>query len=170
MPFVCEPLNADYHNLTQFACGNEDMDRWLRDTAVRGQKQGTGRTFVWVEEGDNKVAAYFTLSSHLLQRDTLGLSRTKAKSVPAQLPAILLGRLALDGPLRGHEPPLGPALLTSALQRCVLAAEIAAARYVVVDAIDDAAFRFYTRFGFDRIPGTMRLVRLLAEIAADLGP
>jgi GNAT superfamily N-acetyltransferase len=163
--YLCEPFNES-HDLSQFACGNESMDNWLRSSALRGEKQKTGRTYVWCNDGEQAVLAYFTLAANLIERDSLGLSRSKSKSLPSQLPAILLARLALHVDLRGQG--LGQALLANALTMCVAAGDIAAARYVVVDAIDDAAIRFYAKFGFQLIRGSQRMTKLLSDIAQDL--
>jgi hypothetical protein len=64
---------------------------------------------------------------------------------------------------------LGGELLWDALSRTVAASEIAAARLVVVDAIDDDAKRFYAHHGFIAIPGNeARLVQKINDIAAAL--
>jgi GNAT superfamily N-acetyltransferase len=172
--FVCQRLSQS-HDVSKFDCGNEQLSNWLRSSAMRGQVQDTGRTFVWIPEpgseweavyGANEVLAYFTLSQHLLVSADLGMSKNKLRSLPRQLPAVLLAKLALDVRLRGRG--LGGVLLATALQRCVLASELAAARFVVVDAIDDQASQFYERFDFEPVPETQRLVRPVADIAAEL--
>jgi GNAT superfamily N-acetyltransferase len=162
--FTSEPLN-DSHVLTSFDSGKEPLDRWLRQSAGRGQLQDTGRTFVW-HAGDGEVVAYFTLTGHALHRDSL--SKKQAHSLPADVPAILLAKLALDVSLHGQG--LGGELLLDALTRCVRAGEMVASRFVVVDAIDDNAASFYEKFGFTPIPDTdpVRLLRRLKSIAADL--
>lgn len=164
MNFTSEPLN-DSHILTSFDSGKEPLDRWLRQSAGRGQLQDTGRTFVW-HVGDGEVVAYFTLTGHALHRESL--SKKQAHSLPAEVPAILLAKLALDVSLHGQG--LGGELLLDALTRCVRAGEIVASRFVVVDAIDESAVSFYEKYGFTRIPTTVpvRLLRRLKSIAADL--
>jgi GNAT superfamily N-acetyltransferase len=69
-----------------------------------------------------------------------------------------------------HGQGLGADLLIDALTRCVQAGQLVASRYVVVDAINEAAARFYAQYGFTMIPGTepARLQRRLKDIAADL--
>jgi ribosomal protein S18 acetylase RimI-like enzyme len=96
------------------------------------------------------------------------LSKKQANSLPAEVPAILLAKLALDVSLQGQG--LGDELLLDALTRCVRAGEIVASRFVVVDAIDEDAAKFYEKYGFMRIPDTapVRLLRRLKSIAADL--
>jgi GNAT superfamily N-acetyltransferase len=81
---------------------------------------------------------------------------------------VLLARLALDRSLQGQG--LGGELLLDALSRAVQASEIAAARLMVVDAIDDSAAAFYEHHGFVLVPGNrQRLVQKMSDIAAALG-
>jgi ribosomal protein S18 acetylase RimI-like enzyme len=166
MELISELLN-DTHVLSSFSCGNDSLDRWLRTSALRGNLQDTGRTWV-IHEGDGVVVGYYTLAGHALHRGTL--SRSQARSLPVEVPAILLAKLAVDISLQGQS--VGKDLLLEALERCVAAGEVVAARYVVVDAVDDRAASFYEKYGFQRIPNTdpIRLLRRLREIAADLRP
>jgi predicted N-acetyltransferase YhbS len=90
-------------------------------------------------------------------------------TTPVEVPAILLAKLAVDISLQGQG--VGRDLLLDALERCVAAGDIAAARYVVVDAVDDHAASFYDKYGFQRIPNTdpIQMHRRLRDIASDLG-
>jgi len=64
---------------------------------------------------------------------------------------------------------LGGELLWDALSRAVKASEIAAARLVVVDAIDASAARFYERYGFIAVPeNPHRLVQKMSDVVAAL--
>lgn len=164
MTFLSEQL-TDQHVLSSFDSSNAELDRWLMRSAARAQVQSTGRTWVW-HTGDNQVVAYFTLAAHVLHREAL--PRSHQRSVPREIPAILLAKLALDRQLHGQH--LGEQLLLDALTRCVAAGQLVASRYVVVDAIDDHAAGFYAKYGFSPIPQTSptRLVRRLSAIAADL--
>jgi len=87
---------------------------------------------------------------------------------PRQVPAVLVARLALDKTLHGQD--LGGALLADGLTRVVVATQTAAARFVVVDAIDESAAAFYEHHGFRRIPETGRLVQKISDVAAALEP
>ncbi len=167
MDLISELLD-ERHVLTQFSCGNESLDRWLKESAIRGNVQDTGRTFV-IHGGDQEVLGYYTLAAHALHRDSLALSKNKARSLPQELPAVLLAKLAVDGSLK--DQGYGKDLLLEALEKCVDAAELVASRFVIVDAIDAPAAAFYEHFGFERIPGTnpVRLQRRISDIAADLG-
>jgi GNAT superfamily N-acetyltransferase len=80
------------------------------------------------------------------------------------VPAYLLARLALDQSLHGQG--LGSELLIDALQVIVAAAETAAGRLILVDAIDDAAHAFYRHHDFVPIAGGRRLAMKVATARA----
>ena len=124
----------------------------------------TAKTFVW-HAGDGVVVAYFSLAAHLIVRERL--PKKVGRGSPDAIPAILLARLALTRNLHGRG--LGGELLWDALSRAVAASEIAAARVVVVDAIDEAAARFYEHHGFARVPrDESKLVQEVGDVAAAL--
>lgn len=164
MAFTSELLRED-HDSTGFDSGNVDLDSWLRDHAMHASAMNTGRTFIW-HAGDGVVVAYFTLAAHLVARETL--AKRTGRGSPDVIPAILLARLALDRAQQGQG--LGSELLWDALSRAVAANRQAAARLVVVDAVDERAASFYGHFGFEPIPGNRaRLVQKLSSIEAALG-
>lgn len=153
------------HVVSSFISGNDHLDRWLRNSAARGNKQNTGRTWV-IHEGDKVVLGYYTLAAHVLHRESL--STRTGRGLPTEIPSILLAKLALDLSLQGQG--FGRNLLLEALSKCVSSGLIVASRFVVVDAIDERAATFCERYGFLRISGTdpARLHRKLSDIAADL--
>jgi predicted GNAT family N-acyltransferase len=157
------PLGDD-HDLTGFRCGNAELDRWLVEFARTAEAKRVSRTFVWTLRGE--VIGYYSISAHLLQRDDLPAKLGRCN--PSQIPAVLLGRLALHERLRGQHR--GGELLADALSRILDATDTVAARFVVVDAIDENAVGFYLHHGFRPIPDTMRLVQKLSDIAAALHP
>lgn len=111
------------------------------------------------------VVAYYSLAAHVLVKDQL--PRALGRGSPERIPAVLLARLALDRRLQGQG--LGAVALAEALGRVVEATRLVAARFVVVDAIDEAATGFYEHHGFKTIPGSMRLVQKLSDVTAALG-
>jgi GNAT superfamily N-acetyltransferase len=160
--YTCEPLN-DRHDLGPFDSGQPDLDRWLREHARSAEARRTARTFIWLDDGGSAIA-YYTIAAHLLQR--ADLPRSIGRGNPNHIPAILLARLALVRTLHGQG--LGGALLADALTRIVAATTVVAARFVVVDAIDEPAALFYERHGFRRIPTTNRLIQMVSDIATAL--
>jgi GNAT superfamily N-acetyltransferase len=157
------PLGHD-HDLTGFRCGNATLDGWLIEFARTAEAKRVSRTFVRTEHGD--VIAYYTISAHLLQREDLPAKLGRGN--PTQIPAVLLGRLALHERLRGQHR--SGELLADALGRILEATDTIAARFVVADAINENAVGFYLHHGFRPIPSTMRLVQKLNDIAAALHP
>jgi GNAT superfamily N-acetyltransferase len=162
--FVSETL-ADHHLLDKFSSGNPALDAWLQRHARHAQSMRTAQTFVWHTE-DQVVVAYFSLAAHLVVRAEL--PTRIGRGSPDAIPAVLLARLALDRSLHGQG--LGGELLVDALSRTVQASDVAAARLVVVDAIDEAAASFYEHHGFVAVPDNpQRLVQKISDIAAALG-
>lgn len=156
-----EPI-GDQHNLERFSCGNETLDRWLREQALRAQRAGVSHTTVWVTADDPAVVAYHAVAPTQLAR--IDLPSRSLSAGYSTLPAFLIGRLALDRSLHGQG--LGSQLLLDALERIIDATELVGGRLIVVDAIDDDAARFYIHHGFQPIEGSSRLVMKLATARA----
>jgi GNAT superfamily N-acetyltransferase len=162
-PWSSEPL-GEQHDLTRFACGNDTLDAWLREHALRAHRAGVSNTTVWTASTDNVVVAYHAIAPTQLARADLP-SRSLSAGY-STLPGFLVGRLALDRSLQGQG--LGGQLLLDALERILAASELAGGRLIAVDAIDDAAERFYIHHGFQPIAGTPRRVMKIATARAAL--
>ncbi len=142
-----------HHHLDEFHSGKEILDRWLQAHALACQQMDVARTFVLVEA--ERVVGYFSLTMGCVQR---------AEAPPALVRG-LLARLAVDAHYQGKG--LGALLLAEALRKAVAAGEAAAARLVVVDALDEAAARFYVHHGFVAVPEhPLRLYRRMKDIRA----
>lgn len=164
MTYRLEPLQRE-HDLGPFDCGNADLTEWLQRHAHHAASQGT-RTFVLVDEATGVVAGYFAIAPHLVEREEM--PRGIGRGAPRQVPAILLAKLALDRSNHGHG--LGSELLVRVLRTIVESARVAGGKLVVVDAIDDAAARFYEHHDFEAVPGgASRLVKKLSTVADALG-
>ncbi len=163
MTFRLEPL-ADHHDLSAFACGNPELDDWLRIHARNATGQGT-RTYVLLDE-DDQVVGYFAVAPHTIERAQL--AKKSARGAPEHIPAILLAKLALAEHLQGQH--LGSELLVIALDTIVEAARRAGGKFLVIDAIDDTAAAFYTRHEFEPMPADPhRFTRKLSTIAKAIG-
>jgi predicted N-acetyltransferase YhbS len=158
-----ERLNAD-HDLNAFDSGNDDLDRWLRRHAFMAQEMDSARTFVVTR--DDRVLGYFSLTMGSVRREDA--PTRLVRGLPAYpVGMVLLARLAVDRPEQGSG--LGGTLLAEALRKAVIAGEAAAARLVVVDAVDENAARFYERHGFIPAPEhRLRLYRRMKDIARSL--
>jgi GNAT superfamily N-acetyltransferase len=141
-----EPLTAQ-HAVDQFACGKEVLDRWLKNQALENEKRGASKTYV-VCDGDIRVVAYFCLANgSVSKKATPGKLKRR---MPEPIPVILLGRLAVDEQYHGRG--IGRGMLQDAFFRARRAAEISAARALLVHALDEEAKQFYIRHGFIESP------------------
>ena len=154
------------HDLSTFRSGQDALDGWLRNHALASQRMDSARTFVLIQQED--VVGYFSLTMGSVLRSDA--PRQLVRGLPAYPVGVaLLARLAVNARHQGEG--LGGLLLAEALRKAVAAGDAAAARLVVVDAIDDAAARFYAHHGFLAIPEhPMRLYRRIKDIRASLSP
>lgn len=152
------------HDLASFRSGNDILDSWLTGHALASQRMDSARTFVLLE-GD-AVAGYFNLTMGSVRR--ADAPRKLVRGLPAYPVGVaLLARLAVHIDRQGQG--FGGLLLAEALRKSVSAGEAAAARLVVVDAIDETAARFYTHYGFVAVPEhPQRLYRRIKDIKASL--
>lgn len=162
--WVSQALTDD-HDVSQFDSGKESLDQWLHKDALRAHRAGISRTTVWTAANDRSVVAYHAIAPTQVAR--IDLPSRSLSAGYSHVPGYLIGRLALDRRLHGQG--LGTQLLLDALERIVEAAERAGGRVIVVDAIDDAAHRFYRHHNFRAIEQSNRLVMKLATAAAILG-
>jgi predicted N-acetyltransferase YhbS len=163
------PIRLD-DDLSGFDCGNPILNDWLRERAAKSEAARDARTYV-VTNQDGNVVGYYCLSAFSVARARAGggwLARNfrgpqapgaaggLGWNAPDPVPAVLLGRLAVDVTCQGSG--LGASLLADAIDNAVRVAELIGARALIVDAIDDAARRFYEHhefIGFKHSPGRL---------------
>lgn len=142
------PLTPSDH-LAGFSCGYPQLDDWLTDQAPRAERNGTARVYLVVDADTDAPAGYYCLCAHAVERATIG-GGALARNTPPQVPAILLGRLAVDIRYQGRR--LGTSLLHDAVLNATAVAARIGSRALIVDAIDDRAAQFYRRHGFRPFP------------------
>ncbi|MHB1713177.1 MAG: GNAT family N-acetyltransferase [Acidimicrobiales bacterium] len=155
---------APVHDLSDFASGNLKLDSWLVRHAPVAQQMDSARTFLLMLE--KNVVGYFALTMGSVRRVEPPTKLVRGlPSYPVGM--VLLARLAVE---RGsHRRGFGALLLAEALRKAVVAGEAAAARLVVVDAIDGRAADFYARYGFVAAPEhPLRLYRQMKDIRQSL--
>jgi GNAT superfamily N-acetyltransferase len=161
--FRVEPIGEQLH-LDTFDCGTPELDQWLCLHARHAIAQGT-RTYLLIDDDTQRVAGYFALAPHLVERDEI--PTRIGRGAPRRIPAILLAKLALDR--THHGQGLGAELLIRALATMLAAARAAGGKLAIVDAIDDRAARFYQHHNFTPLPTKPhRLVQKLSTIAKAL--
>ena len=153
-PFRFEALGA--HDREGFRCGEEALDRYLQAQASQDVRRRVSNCFVAVEVATNEIAAYYTLSAASIPLTDLPPNETKRLPRYPTLPAVRIGRLAVDVRFQGRG--LGSALLIDAAQRALRGD--AAAFAILVDAKNDGAVAFYERYGFRALTGQPRTLFL----------
>lgn len=158
--FRVEPL-AD-HDRSRFACGEEALDRYLRTQVTQDIRRHITNCFVAVESTTGRVAGFYTLSAASIPVRELPEGVSKRLPRYPILPAVRIGRLAIDRDFQGRK--LGAALLADAAARAIDAAP--ASFTLLVDAKNDAAVAFYEHHGFLRLQSHPRTLFLPLATAA----
>lgn len=159
------PIEAT-DNASDFDSGEESLDRYLADRAVTNHLADLGRCYVCVDGDTDKVLGYYTLSAVAVEHaDLPGKVRRNA---PNPVPAVLMGRLAIDVKAQGSG--LGRFLVRDAILSTLAAADRIGVRILLVHALHEQAATFYQRLGFKRSPtDPLHLYLLLADARKSLG-
>ena len=145
-PFQLAPLDAA-HDRTTFNSDSEPLNRYLRVQVTHDVRRRVAACFVALADGQ-RIAGYYTLASASLLLADLPASTGKKLPRYPSVPAVRMGRLAVDQAFKGQG--LGGALLADALDRAARS-EIAAYA-LVVEAKDEAAAAFYRHHSFIALP------------------
>jgi GNAT superfamily N-acetyltransferase len=153
------PLQED-HELNDFQCGVEALNLYLKQYARQSQKREGTRTYVVLK--DNEVIGYYTLVFGAIEwRDAPDSVKKGLGKYP--IPVLIIARLAVDQKWSGKG--LGGGLLVDALQRALIASEIAGLKAIVVDAKNKEAISFYEKHGFRAFSGKInRLFITITEL------
>lgn len=138
-----ELLDPARHDRTGFDSGEPALDGWLRRYAGQNRRRDTAATWV-IAAPAGEVVAYASLAMTAIDRSAA--PDDLAKRAPDPVPALLVGRLAVD---RRHAGlGIGTALVAHVLATAVDLNQRAACRAVVVAAIDGQARAWWERLGF----------------------
>lgn len=143
------------HNKTDFDCGYDLLDNYIKKQATQDVNRDLSACFVLIDKV-NKVLGYYTLSANSIKREDFP-ERLRKKLPPSynELPTIVVGRLAIDKSIKGNG--FGEILLVDALRRCLKISESMGTISVIVDPIDDKAQAFYSRYGFILLPSSGKM-------------
>jgi GNAT superfamily N-acetyltransferase len=160
-------LDARQHDREQFDSGEPVLDQWLRRYAGQNRRRDTAATWV-IADANETVVAYASIAMTGIDRSAA--PEVLAKGSPDPVPALLLGRLAVDH--RYSRLGVGTMLVAHVLATAVELNDKAACRAVVVTALTDNARTWWERLGFHRFdpdhPDQLDLYLLTADIDATL--
>lgn len=162
-----EPIDPQRHDRSAFDFGAPELDDWLRRYATQNRRRNTAATW-GIADPEDRIVAYASLSMTGIDRSNA--PSALSKQAPDPVPALLIGRLAVDRSVAGLG--VGTALVAHVLATAIDLNERAACRAVVVTALDAAARSWWERFGFHPFdpsdPDSMDLYLLTADIRATI--
>ena len=138
---------SDEHNRKDFNCGDDKLNRFLKENATQSERKDLSRTFV-IEGAEKRILGYVSIAAASIEFDHAPAVLTK-KLPNYPIHVSLIARLATDVSVRGQG--IGKFLLLDALYRSFEASQNVPAVAVVVDAKNKAAQGFYEKFEFVEI-------------------
>lgn len=163
MSLSIDLLNSKKHDRASFICGVDSLDDYIKTKASQELKKRVSTPYVLTDFPSQEVLGYYCLSSYSISSTELDESIAKKLPRYPLLPAVLLGRLAVDSGYQGKG--YGGFLLLDAMKRCLELSDRLAAVVMVVEAISQGAASFYQDYGFVEFPDDpMKLYILMVEI------
>ncbi len=146
---------AKQHDKKNFSCGSTLLDEYIKKQAKQNVNRDLSACFVLIDE-QLCVKGYYTLSANSIKREEFAedLIRKLPPSY-ADIPTILLGRLATDQTMKGKG--WGAILLLDALHRSLTIAESLGTLAIIVEPIDENAQAFYAKYGFILLPSSGKM-------------
>jgi GNAT superfamily N-acetyltransferase len=139
-----EPIDKR-HDRQAFDCGEEALNEFLHRYARKSHELGGAKTFLAVDDADNKtVLGFYSLSPASVEfaRTPEIVRRGLARH---DVPGFRLARLAVDRKLQGQG--LGGQLLLAAGRRCLMASAEVGGVILVIDAKNERVAGWYASYG-----------------------
>lgn len=148
MRLIAPELLDPTHHCTLFDCGVETLNQFLHKHALQNQLADAARTYVASELTDSgkQVIGFYTLTASSVAPDE-SPERIRKGLARHPVPVVLLARLAIDQRYQGKG--IGKGLFKDALLRTAQAADVIAARCLLVHAKDEQAKQFYLRYNLE---------------------
>lgn len=99
-PFKLAPL-ATAHERTAFHCDSEPLNRYLREQVTQDVRRRVAACFVALAN-ENRIVGYYTLASSSILLADLPAETCKRLPRYPTVPAVRLGRLAVDQAFKGQ--------------------------------------------------------------------
>jgi GNAT superfamily N-acetyltransferase len=156
---IFEPL-ADHHDRAAFTCSGDDgviLQTYLRDDArgLREHRKHVTTLHVMMQQAEPRtICGFFTLSSASLKIEELPKNIARGLPKYRMMPALKLGRMAVDDRFRGHD--LGTILIEEAFSIATRLKDSIGFIALLVDAKSDKLVDYYERRGFTKLPEAER--------------
>lgn len=162
------------HDSSDFSCGIESIDNYIKNQTKRDLSKHISLVFVLTKANENIVLGYYTLSSTSIVFNDLPLAIQKKLPRYPQLGGTLLGRLGVDRKSADKiykesniKPRFGEYLLYDAQWNALQGASLTVgSTFLVIDVLTPSAeelkkgakdpLNFYAQYGFNSFPGSER--------------
>ncbi|MDU9048700.1 MAG: GNAT family N-acetyltransferase [Candidatus Electrothrix sp. Rat3] len=143
-------LDKARHNRAVFACGEKELDLFLKTQAAKHMKVGISKTLVLADtrepiDGKHPICAFYTIAPGTVKRAFLPVELAK-KLPDYPVPVFLIARLAVDKKYQGKG--IGRITLINVLEYLWKVNSRMAAYAVIVDCLTDDLQAFYQQYGF----------------------
>jgi GNAT superfamily N-acetyltransferase len=161
-----EPIGKK-HNREAFDCGEEALNDFLRRHARQSHELGGAKTFLAIDDADNKtILGFYSLSPA-----AIAYARTpeiiRRRLARHDVPGFRLARLAVDRKFQGQG--IGAQLLFAAGRRCLWASTKVGGVVLVIDAKNERVAGWYATYGaMPLLDAPLTMVLPLATIEAVL--
>jgi GNAT superfamily N-acetyltransferase len=157
---IVESLSRS-HNRKLFDCGDQEIDRFLREQALHDHEKDMSRTMVLIDEtlDRDRIIGYYTLAMRQVTREEIPGDRPRIKR---GIPVVLLGQLGIDA--RFQRRGLGELLLMDAQARINEISRHTGVRAMTLDARNESLARWYEQHDFVRFPGQLRMFKSIVAI------
>ena len=142
-PFRLEVLQNSRVRKT-FSSGEVKLDNYFKTQVSQDIRRHIANCFVAIDVKNEQIAGYYTIAAASIATPDLPPEDQKRLPRYPTLPAVRIGRLAVDQHYQGRG--LGKALLADAAIKAITAAPASFA--LVVDAKHEIAVQFYQHYGF----------------------
>lgn len=149
------------HNKSEFRCGVDVLDQYLKTQASQDIKKNVAVTYVLTPQDSEQVLGYYTLSSIGIFPGELPSELVRKLPRYPVLPGVLLGRLAVSE--NSQRKNIGRYLLIDGLKRSLAISNQIGIVAVVVDAKNKRAAEFYKHHGFIALPDNNHRLFLLSD-------
>lgn len=141
-------LLTNNHSISNFSCGIQELDDWLKQRAIKNQTRSNAKVYVVTHSDTKQVVGYYAIAMGAVQReDAIGSLR---RNSPNPIPMLILARLGVH--IEYQRQAIGAGLLKDCVIRAIKAMNVVGGAGILVHAIDGEAKTFYKKFGFTESP------------------
>lgn len=146
LEYTIEPWSGGLKDLRDsFDCGVDDLNSWLKRQASQDIEKRACALFAALSPEKDHIAGFYTLSMYSVNLSDIPAQIQKKLPKYPHLPAVLLGRLAVDLRFRGKR--IGELLLLDAMNRAL---DSQISWWAMIVHSKEKSLSFYLKYGFCR--------------------